>query len=226
MNYRDAPPSGPRPGPFDGGPLRRVLEIVVLLGVVGAIVSVVVFVVLRKPAPRPVDYGVLTPYVRALEDNVAKTPCDLGSTVKLGRAYNECRDYPSAVSRAEIYEKTCGVDVTVLRFRADAHRGLHEYTAAIAQIDRIVDVTRAARDVVYRADVHREFGKLDAALADYSTALTMDKNRLDALNAIVDLHESAKRPCDAATALRAYINANGDPGGLQARADALSRRCK
>ena len=159
----------------------------------------------------PLEVRASSAYVDMLKETLAESPCDRKTAMELAKELIKARRFEETVVETTSFVERCG-DFPVLLWKTYyAHEQLSQWAQAaeVAGV-LIADDPRDSDFWWWRGKALARAGRLDEAVADYRQAIA--NSDLDNSNGIhvvglADIAEEAGVPCEAAAALRLFIDA-------------------
>ena len=183
----------------------------------------------KQHEPTP-DWGTYGGKIRSLIAALKTEPCDRTKAAELSKLLLRAGDNHGVLTHDEAFFAACG-DMSRLRWDMyEAHMGLSEWDAAIAEATKLIESDRTNNTYwFWRGRAHAKKGDLEAAVANFRQELELCPECLGAWD-LADALEKLGRPCEAIPPLQTLVRLNEkvDERRVQARIDDLKARgtCK
>jgi clan AA aspartic protease (TIGR02281 family) len=203
-----------------GRSARRTRLTLVSLAVVVACVGVAAVMIQQKKqaasvpapaAPSPFAPGVYREAGNAIEERLAKEPCDRQQILALAELLAKVGAHRPLIDRAEAFWKKCGPLAQLRWHTYEAHKRLSELDRAIADATVLIEDKPNDKDFWWwRGIVYEEQGQLEKAAADFRQALTIQPRLPGLPFNLANIHEKLGQPCEAIFPLEQFLRYHPD----------------
>lgn len=169
----------------------------------------------------PLETEASNNYIELLEETLAEKPCDRKTVVELASELNKVRRFEETVAETMGFVERCGDYPYLLWKTYYAHEQLSQWEEAAEVAGALIAADPRDSDYWWwRAKARERAGDRHRAVADYRQAIA--NSRLQRSNGahvlgLADLAEEAGVACEAADALRLYIDAQDNEVGTRFR---------
>jgi clan AA aspartic protease (TIGR02281 family) len=149
--------------------------------------------------------------IDAIDQRLAKEPCDRQQMLSLTDALARAGDHRAVIDRADAFWKKCGPFPRLRWATYEAHKRLSELDKAIADASLLIADSPQDKDYWWwRGIVYEETGQLEKAAADFQQTITIEPRITGIPFNLADVYEKLGKPCDAIFPIEQFLRYHPD----------------